>query len=63
MGIGLDSRRLRVFVEVVRQGRFSRAAQQLHATQPTVSKAVQQLEDELGLRLLDRIGVKAGQTP
>jgi len=56
MGIGLGSRRLRMFVEVVRQGGFSRAAQTLHATQPTVSKAVQQLEEGLGVRLLDRIG-------
>jgi DNA-binding transcriptional LysR family regulator len=56
MGIALDGRRLRVFVEVVRQGGFSRAARQLHATQPTVSKAVQQLESELRVRLLDRIG-------
>ena len=56
MGIALDTRRLRVFIEVVRQGGFSRAAHRLHASQPTVSKAVQQLEDELGLRLLDRIG-------
>lgn len=56
MGIVLDCRRLRVFVEVVRQGGFSRAAHRLHASQPTVSKAVQQLEEELGTRLLDRIG-------
>ena len=62
MGIALDSRRLRMFVEVVRQGGFSRAAHQLHATQPTVSKAVQQLEDELGLRLLDRIGRRVSLT-
>ena len=56
MRISLDSRRLRVFVEVVRQGGFSRAAERLHATQPTVSKAVQQLESELRVRLLDRVG-------
>lgn len=62
MGIAIDSRRLRVFVEVVRQGGFSRAAERLHATQPTVSKAVQQLEGELGLRLLDRIGRRVSLT-
>ena len=56
MGIAVDSRRLRVFVEVVRQGGFSRAAERLHATQPTVSKAVQQLESDLRVRLLERIG-------
>jgi DNA-binding transcriptional LysR family regulator len=56
MGIALDSRRLRMFVEVVRQGGFSRAAQTLFATQPTVSKAVSQLEAELGAQLLNRVG-------
>jgi DNA-binding transcriptional LysR family regulator len=47
-------RRLRLFVEVVRQGGFSRAAKAAFATQPTVSRAVKQLEDELGVPLLDR---------
>lgn len=54
----MELRALRAFVEVVRQGGFSRAAQTVHATQSTVSKAVKQLEDELGLRLLDRRGQK-----
>jgi DNA-binding transcriptional LysR family regulator len=62
MGIAIDSRRLQVFVEVVRQGGFSRAAERLHATQPTVSKAVQQLERELHVRLLDRIGRRIALT-
>ncbi len=62
MGIAVDSRRLRVFVEVVRQGGFSRAAERLHATQPTVSKAVQQLESDLRVRLLDRVGRRIALT-
>jgi len=52
----MDLRTLRAFVEVVRQGGFSQAAKVVHATQPTVSKAVKQLEDELGAPLLDRLG-------
>lgn len=52
----MELRSLRAFVEVIRQGGFSRAAQTVHATQSTVSKAVRQLEDELGLKLLDRLG-------
>lgn len=52
----MEFRPLRAFVEVVRQGGFSRAAKTVFATQSTVSKAVKQLEDELGLPLLDRIG-------
>jgi DNA-binding transcriptional LysR family regulator len=52
----MELRTLRAFVEVVRQGGFSKAAQAVFATQSTVSKAVKQLEDELGVLLLDRIG-------
>ena len=52
----MEFRPLRAFVEVVRQGGFSQAAKTLFATQPTVSKAVKQLEEEIGLPLLDRIG-------
>lgn len=54
----MDFRTLRAFVEVVRQGGFSNAAKTLFATQSTVSKAVRQLEDEIGAPLLDRIGHK-----
>jgi DNA-binding transcriptional LysR family regulator len=39
---------------VVRQGGFSRAAKTVFATQSTVSKAVKQVEEELGMPLLDR---------
>ncbi len=55
-------RTLRVFVEVVRQGGFSQAAKTVFATQSTVSKAVKQLEDELGLPLLHRIGHRSTLT-
>ncbi len=50
----MDLRQLRALVEVVRRGGFSAAAQSLFATQPTISKAVRQLEDELDLVLMDR---------
>lgn len=50
----MDFRTLRAFIEVVRQGSFSKAATYLFATQSTVSKAVKHLEDELGLPLLNR---------
>lgn len=52
----MDLRTLRAFVEVVRQGGFSQAAKVVFATQPTISKAVKQLEEELGAPLLDRLG-------
>jgi len=51
-----------MFVEVVRQGGFSRAAQALFATQPTISKAVRQLEEDLGVPLLNRNGRRADLT-
>jgi len=50
----MELRLLRVFVEVVRQGGFSKAADSLFSTQSTVSKAIKQLESELGLLLLER---------
>ena len=52
----MEFRPLRAFVEVVRQGGFSQAAKTVFATQSTVSKAVKQLEEELGVQLLDRVG-------
>ncbi|MGE4372925.1 MAG: LysR family transcriptional regulator [Xanthobacter sp.] len=58
----MELRTLRAFVEVVRQGGFSNAAKLLFATQPTISKAVKQLEDELGVPLLDRVGHRSVMT-
>jgi DNA-binding transcriptional LysR family regulator len=52
----MEFRTLRAFVEVVRQGGFTQAAKTVFATQSTISKAVKQLEDEIGVPLLDRIG-------
>jgi DNA-binding transcriptional LysR family regulator len=52
----MEFRALRAFVEVVRQGGFSNAARAVFATQSTVSKAVKQLEQEIGTPLLDRLG-------
>lgn len=50
----MDLRSLRYFVEVVRHGGFARASAHAHASQPTLSKAIAQLEDELDARLLER---------
>jgi DNA-binding transcriptional LysR family regulator len=59
----MDLRRLEVFAKVAELGSFSRAAQALSLTQPTVSEHVRALEDELGLSLLDRLGRGATVTP
>jgi DNA-binding transcriptional LysR family regulator len=45
---------LRAFVAVVGTASFSRAAEQLGMSQPTISLRVKSLEDRLGIRLLDR---------
>lgn len=52
----VDLRQLEIFVKVAELGSFSKAAEALFLTQPTVSEHVRALEDELGLRLLDRLG-------
>ncbi len=62
----MDLRQLEVFVKVAELGSFSKAAEALFLTQPTVSEHIRALEEELGLRLLDRLGrgaaaTKAGQ--
>ena len=54
--MGMELRHLRVLVEVARQGGFSAAARVLFSSQPTVSKAVRQLEEELGEELFIRLG-------
>lgn len=59
----MELRTIRAFVEVVRQSGFSQAAKTLFTTQSTVSKAVKQLEDELGVQLLDRVGHQSRLTP
>lgn len=52
----MDLRRLEIFAKVAELGSFSRAADALFLTQPTVSEHVRALEDELGVQLLDRLG-------
>ena len=52
----MDIKALRYFVEVVDRQSFTHAADALHVTQPTISKMVRQLEDELGMPLLRREG-------
>ena len=52
----LDLEQLRAFVEVAQQRSFSRAAAQLHLTQPAISKRIAALERHLDTALFDRIG-------
>ena len=49
-------RQLRVFDAVARHAGFSRAAAELHLSQPTVSMQVKQLSETVGLPLFEQIG-------
>jgi len=50
----MDLRQLSYFLEVARHASFSRASQAIHLSQPTLSKMVKNLEEELDVVLLDR---------
>ena len=51
-----------IFIQVVEQGSFTRAADVLQLHRPAVSKAIQQLEDELGAKLIHRTTRKLSVT-
>ncbi|GAA1942777.1 transcriptional regulator CynR [Kitasatospora viridis] len=52
----LELRHLRYLLAVADHGNFTRAAEELHVSQPTLSQQVRQLERTLGVQLLDRSG-------
>ena len=52
----LDSRQLRAFSILARTGSFTETAKQLHLSQSAISHAMKALEQEVGCRLLDRLG-------
>lgn len=63
----MDTQNLKAFQAVAERGSFSDAAEELHLTQPAVSKRIAILEQQLNCKLFDRIGrgihlTQAGQT-
>lgn len=50
----MDIKKISYFVEIVNEKSFSKAAQNLFISQPMLSKAIRQLEEEFGAQLLDR---------
>ena len=59
----MDTQALQAFISVAETESFSIAAQQLHLTQPAVSKRIAQLESNLNAQLFDRLPRKAVLSP
>ncbi len=53
---------LNIFIQVVEQGSFTKAADVLQIHRPTVSKAIQQIENDLGVKLIHRTTRKLSVT-
>jgi LysR family transcriptional regulator, low CO2-responsive transcriptional regulator len=51
-------RQLRAFEAVARLGSFTRAAEEMHVTQPSVSKQLRLLQEQVGLPLVEQLGKK-----
>jgi len=62
MKVPLDSWQLRAFCVLVRTGSFTQTARELHLTQSGVSYSIKALENDIGCRLLDRLGKKVMPT-
>lgn len=58
----MDLANLNAFIAIAETGSFSAAAERLHLTQPAVSKRIAGLEQQLAVRLFDRLGREIGLT-
>ena len=52
----MDLANLQTFIAIAEQRSFSLAGERLHVTQPAISKRLASLEEQLGMRLFDRVG-------
>lgn len=58
----MDLANLNAFIAIAETGSFSLAGERLHLTQPAVSKRIASLEQQLRVRLFDRLGREIGLT-
>lgn len=58
----MDIRKIAYFIKVAETLNFSKAAEQLHISHQALSKQIQQLETEIGARLLERTTTKVSLT-
>ncbi|WP_439888984.1 LysR family transcriptional regulator [Pseudomonas sp. MBLB4123] len=58
----MDLATLNAFIAIAETGSFSEAAERLHLTQPAVSKRIASLEQQLNVRLFDRLGREVSLT-
>lgn len=58
----MDVRDLEVFLSVARHLNFTRAGEEVHLSQPSVSVRIRQLEEELGVKLFEQLGKKVALT-
>ena len=63
MALNITFRQLRVFESAARHLSYTRAAEELHLSQPGVSMQIKQLEEVIGLPLFEQIGKKMHLTP
>jgi DNA-binding transcriptional LysR family regulator len=61
--MSMETRHLQIFCAVYRTRSFTRAAEELYTSQPTISEHMKNLEDRLGCLLFDRLGRTIAPTP
>ena len=63
MSMNIDALGLEAFLAIAEQGRFHKAARQLHITQTALSRRMQNLESFLGVKLVERTTRSVALTP
>lgn len=58
----MNFRKLKIFYETAQTLNMTKVAKALYISQPSVSQAIQELEDEIGVKMFDRIGKRLSLT-